>query len=92
MKASLGASGRSFSAISSVSYHLSSAGVEREVGSGGGAVQKGEPKGGSILIKRPAAEPGLKIEKPAEIGIDFCRRRRPDWQQLGHRGNPPDCL
>ena len=57
-----------FSSISSVCYHLSSAGEEKEVWGregGGGAAhprRRGEPKGGSILIKGLGAEPQLKIE------------------------------
>lgn len=69
MKASFTVSGRSvlFSSISSVSYHLSSAGEVKKVGGGRsrGAAhprRRGEPKGGSILIKGLGAEPRLKIE------------------------------
>lgn len=52
-----------FNSISSVSYHLSSAGEEKEVGRAAAHPrQRGEPKEGSILIKGLGAEPWLKIE------------------------------
>lgn len=57
-----------FSCISFVSYHLSSAGEEKEVGRGAShSRQRGEPKEGSILIKGLGAEPWLKIETEGRL-------------------------
>lgn len=46
-----------------------------EAGGGGGSLsRRGEPTGGSILIKGPGFRARDKNSNGGEIGIDFCRR------------------